>query len=61
MSGNVDEWNFDWYPGFERDSRVLHGGSYFLGPGASQLGTGFFTDPNHVVNTNGFRPARNAQ
>lgn len=66
MSGNVWEWNFDWYPG-SASNRVLRGGSWYengddiMGVGAScflQVGFWINLSPHIVNNVAGFRFAR---
>ncbi|HOW16863.1 MAG TPA: SUMF1/EgtB/PvdO family nonheme iron enzyme, partial [bacterium] len=38
MSGNVDEWTFDWYPGHVGDWRICMGGPYTAAANAVEVG-----------------------
>ena len=59
MSGNVNEWCFDWYPGFVGSRRVIRGGCYMIVYSGLQLGR---MDMNWAASCNtltGFRFCRN--
>ena len=60
MSGNVWEWCYDGYPGFEGTSRVVRGGCW--GDGASSCRVAIRGDngPSNTFNFIGFRVARSS-
>ena len=56
MSGNVNEWCFDWFPGYEGSDRVLRGGSWYLSAiGCRAANLNFFYPPASDYGI-GFRP-----
>ncbi len=60
MSGNVLEWCFDWYPGWEGSFRVLRGGSWSSYASALRVGLMNDFNPYYEDINLGFRFARSA-
>jgi formylglycine-generating enzyme len=59
ISGNVWEWCFSWYPGYEGSGRVVRGGSWYDVANVLQLGYVDFVYPNYALGGDlGFRPVR---
>ncbi|SJZ73708.1 Sulfatase-modifying factor enzyme 1 [Treponema berlinense] len=71
MSGNVDEWCWDWYgsvdsstPGSGMSSgsdRCLRSGSWFYEASYVQVNWNYNSRPSYRYNTYGFRLVRSAQ
>jgi formylglycine-generating enzyme required for sulfatase activity len=61
MSGNVEEWCNDWYPGYEGSNRIIRGGSWHYGADPLRVGDVYNTNPGLRHDGIGFRPARTAQ
>jgi len=57
MSGNVWEWQQDWY-GSSQKERALRGGSWNNGPQVVRAANRNFIGPSFRINSNGFRLAR---
>jgi uncharacterized repeat protein (TIGR02543 family) len=59
MSGNVQEWCFDWHPSPNIDSaRIMRGGSGSNGADALRVGNVYYDNPVFGKYYYGFRPAR---
>ncbi len=58
MSGNVNEWCFDWYPEYIGSYRIFRGGCWSFGAFFLQLGAVANDFPYHANNLLGFRPVR---
>ncbi len=58
MSGNVDEWCFDWHPEYIGESRVLRGGSYNNTVRRMQVGDTHAFHPAAIDGSVGFRFVR---
>jgi len=58
MSGNVHEWNFDWYPTMVGQTRVVSGGSWNSSPDVLPVGSSNYGYPYTAYSDVGFRLAR---
>lgn len=58
MSGNIVEWCFDWYPGYEGFRRVWRGGCFSLDANFLQLGLPYLDYQWGASSGHGFRPVR---
>jgi formylglycine-generating enzyme required for sulfatase activity len=59
MSGNVSEWCFDWFPGYEGSSRLVRGGSWIAPADVQQLSYMLHHDPYTEYFLIGLRVVRN--
>lgn len=55
MAGNIWEWCYDWYPGFEESSRVSRGGSWLINAYACRAGDRNALGPVAAFDDIGFR------
>jgi formylglycine-generating enzyme required for sulfatase activity len=66
MSGNVDEWCYEWQPSIIDGSplgganRIIRGGNWATSANSLQIGNVVNNSPSDIPVTNGFRPARTA-
>jgi len=60
MSGNVEEWCFDWYPGHEGEARVFRGGGWRSAMSSLVVGGVSGTGPGNYFYAWGFRFSRSA-
>jgi formylglycine-generating enzyme required for sulfatase activity len=61
MSGNVYEWNFDWYPGYSGSYRVIRGGGWRNVAYSMQVGDVGGDYPDYPDGYIGFRLSRTGQ
>ncbi len=60
MSGNVWEWCYDWYPGYEGSLRVVRGGSWSNDAAYCRVAGRYYYDPSGTDGYVGFRVARSS-